>query len=41
MYVAVTRAERCLYLTSAEFRKGQYSRRSRFLGEIEANLGSR
>jgi DNA helicase-2/ATP-dependent DNA helicase PcrA len=38
MYVAVTRAERCLYLTSAGFRKGQYSRKSRFLNEIEANL---
>jgi DNA helicase-2/ATP-dependent DNA helicase PcrA len=41
MYVAVTRAERCLYITSAGFRKGQFSRRSRFLDEIEAVLDGR
>jgi DNA helicase-2/ATP-dependent DNA helicase PcrA len=35
MYVAMTRAETFLYLTWAEFRRGQYSRRSRFIDEIE------
>jgi len=35
MYVAVTRAERCLFITSANFRKGQFNARSRFLDEIE------
>jgi len=35
MYVAVTRAERCLFLTTASFRKGQFNVRSRFLDEIE------
>lgn len=35
MYVAVTRAERCLFLTSANFRKGQFNVRSRFLDEID------
>jgi DNA helicase-2/ATP-dependent DNA helicase PcrA len=35
MYVAVTRAERCLFITSASFRKGQFNARSRFLDEIE------
>jgi DNA helicase-2/ATP-dependent DNA helicase PcrA len=35
MYVAVTRAERCLYLSSASFRKGQFNVRSRFLDEID------
>ena len=35
MYVAVTRAERCLYITSANFRKGQFNLRSRFLDEID------
>jgi DNA helicase II / ATP-dependent DNA helicase PcrA len=39
MYVAVTRAERCLFITSANIRKGQYNLRSRFLDEIEAGLG--
>lgn len=34
MYVAMTRAEEFLYLTSAEFRKGQFNPRSRFLEEI-------
>jgi DNA helicase-2/ATP-dependent DNA helicase PcrA len=38
MYVAVTRAERCLFVTSACFRKGQFNPRSRFLDEIEAVL---
>ena len=38
MYVAVTRAERCLFITSANFRKGQFNRRSRFLDEIDTVL---
>ena len=40
MYVAVTRAERCLYITSANFRKGQFNARSRFLDEIEDVLAN-
>ena len=36
MYVSMTRAERYLYMTSAEYRRGQYNRRSRFIEEIEA-----
>jgi DNA helicase-2/ATP-dependent DNA helicase PcrA len=38
MYVAMTRAERCLYLTSAQCRRGQYNPPSRFLSEVEASL---
>jgi DNA helicase-2/ATP-dependent DNA helicase PcrA len=38
MYVAVTRAERRLFVTSASFRKGQFNARSRFMDEIEAVL---
>jgi DNA helicase-2/ATP-dependent DNA helicase PcrA len=38
MYVSMTRAERCLYLSSASFRRGQYNPPSRFLGEIEGYL---
>ena len=38
MYVAVTRAEKCLFVTSASFRKGQFNPRSRFLDEIETVL---
>ena len=34
MYVAMTRAEMYLYLCCAEFRRGQYSRQSRFLDEV-------
>ncbi|HMA68129.1 MAG TPA: UvrD-helicase domain-containing protein [Desulfosalsimonadaceae bacterium] len=34
LYVAMTRAERFLYLSSAEYRKGQFNPRSRFLEEI-------
>jgi DNA helicase-2/ATP-dependent DNA helicase PcrA len=41
MYVAVTRAERCLYITSANFRKGQFNPRSRFLDEIDTVLADR
>jgi DNA helicase-2/ATP-dependent DNA helicase PcrA len=35
MYVSMTRAADFLYLTTANFRRGQYSQRSRFLDEIE------
>ncbi len=35
MYVAMTRAEEFLYITSADFRKGQFNPKSRFLEEIE------
>jgi DNA helicase-2/ATP-dependent DNA helicase PcrA len=38
MYVAVTRAERFLFITSANFRKGQFNLRSRFLDEIDEVL---
>ncbi|MEW6077723.1 MAG: UvrD-helicase domain-containing protein [Thermodesulfobacteriota bacterium] len=38
MYVAMTRAERFLYFTSTEYRKGQFNRRSRFLYEIERHM---
>jgi DNA helicase-2/ATP-dependent DNA helicase PcrA len=40
MYVAVTRAERRLFVTSASFRKGQFNARSRFMDEIEAVLNN-
>lgn len=35
MYVAMTRAEKFLFLTWADYRRGQYSSRSRFIDEIE------
>ena len=35
MYVAMTRAERFLYLSHASYRKGQYALRSRFIDQIE------
>ena len=38
MYVAVTRSERFVFLSSANYRKGQYNIPSRFLGEIEGFL---
>ncbi len=38
MYVAVTRAEQYLFLSSADFRKGQYNQPSRFLDEISESL---
>jgi DNA helicase II / ATP-dependent DNA helicase PcrA len=41
MYVAVTRAERCLFLTCASLRKGQFNPRSRFLDEIDSVLADR
>ncbi len=38
MYVAMTRAENYLYLTSAGYRKGQYNPRSRFVDEIASSV---
>ncbi len=38
MYVAMTRAERFLYLSHANYRKGQYGLRSRFIDQIEECL---
>ncbi|MBU1195620.1 MAG: UvrD-helicase domain-containing protein [Proteobacteria bacterium] len=35
MYVAMTRAERFLYLTHANYRKGEFNAPSRFLGQIK------
>ncbi|ACN17114.1 PcrA1 [Desulforapulum autotrophicum HRM2] len=35
MYVAMTRAERFLYLSHANYRKGQFAMRSRFIDQIE------
>ncbi len=35
MYVAMTRAERFLYLSHASYRKGQFAMRSRFIDQIE------
>jgi len=38
MYVSMTRAERYLYLSSADYRRGQYNPPSRFLTEIEDSI---
>jgi len=38
MYVAMTRAAKQLYITYADFRKGQFNPRSRFVDEIERHL---
>ncbi len=38
MYVAMTRAERFLYLSHAGYRKGQYAMKSRFIDQIEECL---
>jgi ATP-dependent DNA helicase UvrD/PcrA len=38
MYVSMTRAERYLYLSSADCRRGQYNPPSRFLAEIQSHL---
>ncbi|MBF0201141.1 MAG: ATP-dependent helicase [Desulfamplus sp.] len=38
MYVAMTRAERFLYLSHANYRKGQFAARSRFISQIEECL---
>ncbi len=38
MYVAMTRAERFLYLTHANYRKGEFSTRSRFIDQIQECL---
>jgi DNA helicase II / ATP-dependent DNA helicase PcrA len=34
MYVAITRSEKFLYLSSANYRKGQFNQKSRFLDEL-------
>ncbi|MBF0411437.1 MAG: ATP-dependent helicase [Desulfamplus sp.] len=39
MYVAMTRAEKRLYLSYAGYRKGQYGMKSRFIDQIEQYLG--
>jgi DNA helicase-2/ATP-dependent DNA helicase PcrA len=38
MYVSITRAEKYLYLSSTEMRKGQFNQRSRFLDEIAEHI---
>ncbi|MDO9566896.1 MAG: ATP-dependent helicase [Candidatus Desulfaltia sp.] len=38
MYVAMTRAEHFLFLTHANYRKGKYNKKSRFLDEINDSL---
>ena len=38
MYVAMTRAERFLYLTHANFRKGEFATPSRFIDQIQECL---
>lgn len=38
MYVAMTRAARHLFITYADFRKGQFNPRSRFIDEIETSM---
>ncbi len=38
MYVAVTRAEKYLYLTRSQYRRGQPSDASRFIGEIKEGM---
>lgn len=38
MYVSITRAEKYLYLSSAEFRKGQFNQRSRFIDEMAEHI---
>jgi DNA helicase-2/ATP-dependent DNA helicase PcrA len=38
MYVAITRSEKFLFLTSANFRKGQFNERSRFLEELSSAM---
>lgn len=38
MYVAMTRAERFLYMTHANYRKGEFSTRSRFIDHVQEYL---
>jgi len=38
MYVSITRAEKYLYLSSTELRKGQFNQRSRFIDEIAEHI---
>jgi DNA helicase-2/ATP-dependent DNA helicase PcrA len=40
MYVAITRSENYLYLSSANYRKGQFNQKSRFLNELSAALNA-
>ena len=40
MYVAITRPEKYLYLSSAMYRKGQFNRKSRFLDELSKVIKS-
>jgi DNA helicase II / ATP-dependent DNA helicase PcrA len=40
MYVAITRSEKFLYLSSANYRKGQVNQRSRFLDELSEVITS-
>jgi integrase len=35
MYVAITRAKRCLYISFSKYRKGKFNQKSRFLNDIE------
>ncbi len=37
MYVAMTRAEQCLYISSAGYRKGQFNPTSRFIAELSSS----
>jgi DNA helicase-2/ATP-dependent DNA helicase PcrA len=40
MYVAITRSEKYLYLSSANYRKGQFNQKSRFLDELSKVIKS-
>lgn len=40
MYVAMTRAERCLFLSASEFRRGRPSEASRFMAEVQIFLSN-
>ncbi|MDD4464362.1 MAG: ATP-dependent helicase, partial [Desulfobacterales bacterium] len=40
MYVALTRAEKYLYLSWAHYRKGEYHQQSRFFDEVRCALDS-
>ncbi len=41
MYVAITRSENCLYLSSSNYRKGQFNKKSRFLNELSEAVNSK
>lgn len=38
MHVSITRAEKYLYLSCTELRKGQFNQRSRFIDEIAEHI---